>query len=84
MIYPFDEQNGKIEGFITFASDDLGNYFAFSPRSEDYNAIYYCCHDPLGYCKVAKDAEDFLSIFVFSGLKINDYVHNLELNKIDS
>jgi len=79
MIYPFDEKNGKIEGFVAFASDDLGNYYAFSPKSNDSEAIYYCCHDPLGYCIVAKDAEDFLNIFISSGFKITDYVYNLEL-----
>ena len=83
MIYPFDEQNGKIEGFVTFASDDLGNYYAFSPKSTNINTIYYCCHDPLGYCVVAKDAEEFLRIFIKSGFKIADYVYNLELDEIE-
>jgi len=82
MIYPFDEENGNIEGFVTFASDDLGNYYAFSPKSKDVDVIYYCCHDPLGYCAVAKGAEDFLSIFVNNGFKITDYVYNLDLDEI--
>lgn len=82
-IYPFDEQNGKIEGFVTFASDDMGNYYAFSPKSENENTIYYCCHDPLGYCVVAKDAEEFLNIFINSNYKITTYVAELDLVDIE-
>ncbi len=82
-IYPFDEENGKLEGFVTFASDDMGNYYAFSPKSDDNNEIYYCCHDPLGYCIVAKNAEEFLKIFVESNFKITGHVADLELNEIE-
>lgn len=83
-IYPFDEYNGRIEGFITFAIDDMGNYYAFNPQSKDINEIYYCCHAPLGCCVVAKDAEELLRIFIESNFKITKYVAELDLEDIDT
>ena len=81
-IYSFDDECGEVEGFVTFASDDMGNYYAYSPHSDDPNKIYYVCHDPAGYCVVANDAEEFLSGFVNRGFTITDYVADLDLIEI--
>lgn len=81
-IHPFDDECGKVEGFITFASDEMGNYYAYSPHSDDPNKIYYVCHDSAGYCVVADDAEEFLSGFVNRSFTITDYVADLDLIEI--
>jgi hypothetical protein len=78
-IYAFDDECGEVEGFITFASDEMGNHYAYSPHSDDPNKIYYVCHDPAGYCVVADDAEEFFSGFVNRGFTITDYVVDLDL-----
>lgn len=81
-VYAFDEDNGAIEGFVTFASDDMGNYYAFNPNNSNPELIYYCSHDLLGYCELAKDAEEFLRIFVDSNFNITKYVAELELSEL--
>jgi hypothetical protein len=81
-IYSFDDECGEVEGFITFASDEMGNYYAYSPHSDDPNKIYYVCHDPAGYCVIADDAEEFLSGFVNRGFTITNYVADLDLIEI--
>jgi hypothetical protein len=65
-IYAFDENLGPLTGFVTFASDDSGNYFSFNPKSEAPNEIYYCSHDPLGYVKVSASFSEYLHAFVES------------------
>jgi hypothetical protein len=78
-IYPFDSGNGKIEGFITFASDINGDYFAFDPSSDSIEQIYFCCHDPVGYCVVSEDFSKFLEAFVKSGFNALSLTENLDL-----
>ncbi len=82
MIYPFDSDNGKIEGFVTFASDVLGNYFAFNPNSENTNQIYYCSHDPLGFSTVAASRDELLKLFIESSFDIVSVTKTLDLDDI--
>lgn len=81
-IYPFDNECGCVEGFVTFASDDMGNYYAYSPQSDDQSKIYYICHDPEGYCVIANDIVEFLSDFVARDYNITKFAAELELNDI--
>ncbi|GAB1270010.1 hypothetical protein NBRC116493_32630 [Aurantivibrio infirmus] len=82
-IYPFDEDNGPIEGFVAIATDTLGNYFVFNPKSENDSEIFYCCHDPLGYGKVAPDIGSFLKSFVGNGFKNLDITNELSLTEYE-
>lgn len=77
-IYPFDELNGRIEGFITFASDINGDYFSFNPDDQN-GLIYFCCHDPAGYCVVANSIEELLVKLIDNNFDIVEITANLEL-----
>ena len=44
-LYKFDEETLEMKGFIPFAQDSLGNFFAFDKTF----AITKCSHDPFGY-----------------------------------
>ena len=70
MIYPFDSNNGKIQGYVTFASDTSGNYFAFNPHGSDQEVIYYCSHDPSGYGICANNMNKFLKDFISAWDKV--------------
>lgn len=78
-IHAFDEENGPIAGFVTFASDTMGNYYAFNPESSNKEEIYYCCHDPLGYAKIASDAYEFLRKIIENKYDNIELAANLEL-----
>ena len=78
-IYPFDQDNGPIEHFVTFATDVLGNFYAFNPRSNSPSEIYYCSHDPLGYAKLAPDIASFLKTFVENEFNNLELTEKLEL-----
>jgi len=78
-IYAFDQDNGPIAGFVTFASDSLGSFFAFNPESTNRGEIFYCCHDPLGYAEVAKDANEFLGKIIDSDYDNLELAANLKL-----
>ena len=81
-IYPFDSDNGNIKGFITFASDVLGNYFAFNPNSTNNEIIYYCCHDPLGFGECAKDITQLLKSFVDANFDIEQVTNKVKFSDI--
>jgi len=70
MIYPYDEENGAMNGYVAIATDILGNYFAFNPNSDNPNQIYYYSHDPLGYGVCAKNVTKLLEAFVNSNFDI--------------
>ena len=83
MIYPFDSDLGNLAGYITFATDILGNHFAFDPKSDKPEEIYYCSHDPLGYGKVASNIKSLLESFVkaaYDTVSVTDKVR-LESNE---
>jgi hypothetical protein len=80
-IYAFDEETGPMKGFVTFASDVCGNYFAFDPKSPTPETIYYCSHDPFGYAVVAPDFRAYLHSFVDSGFNTLSLTEKLELHE---
>ena len=57
-LYQLDEETIEMEGFIPFAQDVLGNYFAFD---NDMN-IVKCSHDPLGYGKISKTFTEWTNL----------------------
>lgn len=74
-IYPLDEDNGNMKGFVIFASDTLGNYFAFKPNGD---GVYFLCHDPLGSCLVASSFKEFLKKFIEADYKLEDFSEKLD------
>lgn len=75
-IYPLDN-NGSVEGYVVFASDTSGNYFAFNPAS-DNETIYFLCHDPLGYAAIADSIGQFLEIFINNDFKFDGLFDNFD------
>ena len=82
-IYPFDEENGPVEGFVAFATDIFGNYLAFNPNSDMPSEIFYCSHDPLGYAMIASDIRTFLQLLIDSGFDNVSLTEKLDLIEHD-
>jgi hypothetical protein len=80
-IYAFDDENGAMAGYITFASDVCGNYFAFDPRSNNPVAFYYCSHDPFGYAVIKGSFREYLQAFVESEFDTVSLTDKLELHE---
>jgi hypothetical protein len=62
--YAFDDETGRGKGCIAIAQDICGNYLAFDPSEEGLSgerAIYYFCHDPSGYARLAPSFDEFLA-----------------------
>ena len=74
-IYSF-ENAGILNGYVTFATDDLGNRYLFNPAGDD--SIFYVCHDPLGYARISDTFSNFLI-----QLKQEDYNIETLTNKLD-
>lgn len=81
-IYPFDKENGIIEGYIAIATDILGNYIAFNPNGDDSEVIYYCSHDPVGFGLCSKNIITLTKDFVESGFDIMQVTDNVDLQEI--
>jgi hypothetical protein len=81
-IYPFSKMDTKLLGHIVFASDDVGNYFAFDPR-EGSHEIFYCSHDPAGFAFVAKDVENLFTLLIDAKFEIDRVVEDLKLVELD-
>lgn len=82
MIYPMDEENGRLKGFVPFSSDVLGNYFLFDPKSQTPEMVFYYCHDPLGVAVAADSVEGLLQRFVDNSFDIIAVTENLELLEV--
>ena len=57
-LYKFDEEKIEMEGFIPFAQDVIGNYFAFDNDMK----IVKCSHDPFGYGKISKTFTEWTNL----------------------
>ena len=79
-IYPFDKETGLFAGLVTFASDSLGNYFAYSPNSENPSEIYYCIHDEKEPWVISKNIEEFLREFVNNDLSVKAIINQVGAN----
>jgi len=81
-IYPFDSNNGPIAGFVNFASDIHGNYFAFDPKSDNPSNIYYCCHDPAGYGLVSENIKELLWSIISNNFSTEYILDDIKLIKM--
>lgn len=63
-LYRFGEDHWEMEGFIAFAQDAQGDFFAFKPLrgGDDEHPIYKCTLDPLGYAKVCDLFDQWLEL----------------------
>lgn len=69
-IYAFDADCGEMEGFVSLAFnvDGCGNSIGINPKSEE-PTIYYFCHDPFGYAKLADSFEEWVRAIADCQLK---------------
>ena len=80
-IYAFDDETGPMTGYVTFASDVCGNYFAFDPKAKNSVAFYYCSHDPFGYAVIKGTFREYLQAFVASGFDTVSLTKDLVLHE---
>ena len=71
------EDLGALSGYISFATDDLGNHYAFNPNNDE--SIFYACHDPLGYAKIAESFSSFLAQLKQADFNIETVTSKLQL-----
>lgn len=71
------ENAGNLNGYVSFATDDLGNKYIFNLNGDD--SIFYVCHDPLGYSKISDTFSNFLIQLKQADYKIETLTDNLQL-----
>lgn len=77
-IYAFDADCGEMEGFVALAFnvDGCGNSVGINPKAEE-QTIYYFCHDPFGYAKVADNFEEWVR--AIAGCQLKNPTNGTEL-----
>lgn len=77
-IKPINIESECGSSFISFASDETGNYFLFSCESKNNENIYYFNHHSQKYSLICNDLEELIKVFIKSGFNISGYVskHN--------